>query len=499
MTSKRAKVELDRETAAPARLVAEVYDLLLEAGRKQLEALLAVFVKASSKQALEAVRDEAIKRGAFVAVKQSRYQQCNHAQLDSFFSFLEPIDLRTAEVVCRRWRSACSNSHAGWIAELSRQSEVDERWMREITRRHITPSQLTPVSVRVEPSCYRRNESRLLERHSDHLFDFIGRIPSLQRLDCNYAKNVLHRLHNPALRALNCREAPETVVASPLARTLTELDIACSLAEIHLFCSMPQLARLDAFLIKDDAAISPGSHEFAALTHLSLCAPESVAVLEKLFSNIRMPRLQTLSLSETGFDHTDLAAILASSARLTSLDLQDGVWPRETTAELARLTSLRHLSIGHVGSRTLTDVGQITQLRSLDVSLYLERHAELELNACLASLRKLTQLESLRWHQQHNEHLPAGFLSSLPPSLTSLSLSFVASSSCYEFERTDSELAKCLPRLKTLAIELRKRESHYQAIADAQAAPPLTFDDIKRHALRAMPQLDVQKWNRPSF
>ena len=59
------------DTIASSSLVAEVYDCLLEASRKELELLLAVFVKASSKQALEAVRGEAVKRGVMVLHKPS--------------------------------------------------------------------------------------------------------------------------------------------------------------------------------------------------------------------------------------------------------------------------------------------------------------------------------------------------------------------------------------------------------------------------------------------
>ena len=65
MTSKRVKVpqantsSSTTQEAAPAQLVSEVFDCLLEAGRSELAGLLAVLLKASSKSALEAVRDAA--------------------------------------------------------------------------------------------------------------------------------------------------------------------------------------------------------------------------------------------------------------------------------------------------------------------------------------------------------------------------------------------------------------------------------------------------------
>ena len=62
MTSKRVKVQQANtsvnapQEAAPAQLVSEVFDCLLEAGRSELAGLLAVLLKASSKSALEATR-----------------------------------------------------------------------------------------------------------------------------------------------------------------------------------------------------------------------------------------------------------------------------------------------------------------------------------------------------------------------------------------------------------------------------------------------------------
>ena len=98
MASKRIRHETAAAASAAASpapsLVTEVYDTLMQASRKELAQLLSVFVKASSANVLEKVRSEAAKSGALVATT-SRWQQCSHTMLDSFFSLLDKPDLRT--------------------------------------------------------------------------------------------------------------------------------------------------------------------------------------------------------------------------------------------------------------------------------------------------------------------------------------------------------------------------------------------------------------------
>src|SRR5690349_5079625 len=101
-----SKLPASQAAEAPASLIAEVYDCLMQASRKQLAQLLSVLVKACPASVLEQVRNEAMKTGALVA-SSSRFQQFNHQMLDCFFSFLEERDLYVVEMVCARWRVAC--------------------------------------------------------------------------------------------------------------------------------------------------------------------------------------------------------------------------------------------------------------------------------------------------------------------------------------------------------------------------------------------------------
>ena len=121
------------------------------------------------------MRDEAIKRGVFVPVKHSRYQQCSHTQLDSIFSFLEPTDLRRADAVCRRWRSACVYSNAGWVSALSHWNRAVEHsnFARELTHRRISPLRLTAL---------KRVKVPLQWRETDGVFAAISKLPALTQL-----------------------------------------------------------------------------------------------------------------------------------------------------------------------------------------------------------------------------------------------------------------------------------------------------------------------------
>ena len=232
----------DLTTSALASLAAEVYDLLLESSRKELEALLAVFVKASSKQALEAVRHEAVQCGAFVAVKQSRFQQCNHAQLNSFFSFLEPVDLRTADVVCRRWRSACTHSNAGWRRALSNpQRNVDGWWPRALAQRRIKPTS---------------SAIRIVSRSQDTLA-FVGRVGSLTDVTTHQlvTSQVFKQMKSARLRALSinsqeplCWPLAPLVLTTPFAANLASLRLPCEASALESIVQLPNLTALTIVL-----------------------------------------------------------------------------------------------------------------------------------------------------------------------------------------------------------------------------------------------------------
>src|SRR6185312_11075772 len=121
MTTKRVRVSSTANATfqlAPPALITQLFDCLSQAPHKQLVHLLSVLVKACPASTLQKVRDEAAKIGMLITTS-SRYQQCGHSMLDSFFSFLCVVDLKNVELVCVRWRMACFESGAGWTTALS--------------------------------------------------------------------------------------------------------------------------------------------------------------------------------------------------------------------------------------------------------------------------------------------------------------------------------------------------------------------------------------------
>ena len=447
MTSKRAKIETGSNTAASASLAAEVYDLLLEAGRKELEALLAVFVKASSKQALEAVRGEAIKRGAFVAVKQSRYQQCYHAQLDSFFSFLEPVDLRTADVVCRRWRAASKHSNAGWLSALSRpfRKTATPAWFRAIADRRIVPSQLSVTQL-------------LFEYFSSEL-SFIGQLPSLTELHCHSLDwaNFEIRRHSP-LRSLTVSLTYRSELPSFV--RLLQLPALASLSISFSFAS--HLEHLPIFTARCSSLTSLSLHNG---TRAYATLP---SILTHWFSNVSVPNLRSLTLQRMTLGEAELAAI-ATVSSLTALTLDRlSSWEPETAIlRLSQLHSLCHLTMGFLQPEHLPSIAQLTQLERLDCRF----HFGICIDNPDRPLDKLSRLHTL----SNAYNLVKGALRAMPPSLTSFSAKLAAPEDLPNLD----ELKDCLPNLQTLLT---------------RSTTP-SVEQVQERVRAVRPQLAVLEWS----
>ena len=420
------------QEAAPAQLVSEVFDCLLEAGRSELAGLLAVLLKASSKSALEAVRDAAIKRGVMVAAnsKPSRFQQCSHAQLDSFFSCVEQRDLRVADVVCRRWRSACVYSNAGWISALSRRAIADESWLRELKSRHIAPAKLTDL--------------RVLTVHSDHTraFPVVGKLPRLTELTVlkNLSATQIQQLGSlTTLRKLTVSahklqpdpfdedddgghfDAADLLVAASFAKTLTSLDLSGMSGlpvECRILMSLPSLTSLKTPLFAREEDDLSFEHKITS-TSLTTLDIQGRAGLKNLLEDVRLPALTTL-IAASGFEEEDWPII----AGLTSLTSLRGAHDAPLIEEdLKTISTLTHLTSLKVQLCQLQPLTVFTQLQS--ISLHITSNEQQQATSWQQLLQPLHQLPNLTELELITEREPAtGIFSGLPPSLQSLTLDY---------------------------------------------------------------------------
>lgn len=68
------------------------------------------------------------------------FQLANHSTLSWCFAFLDENELLALERVCRRWRSACRDGNASWLAAFQRRTIVDEAVLSNMSLRRLNPA-----------------------------------------------------------------------------------------------------------------------------------------------------------------------------------------------------------------------------------------------------------------------------------------------------------------------------------------------------------------------
>lgn len=444
MNGKRTRVDGSAFEPAPAALVTEVFDLLLESSRKELAALLSVLVKASGKQALEAVRADAIKRGAYVANKPSRYQQCNHAMLDAFFSWLHRDELRTVDVVCRRWRSATTNSNAGWIAALARVPVVDGKWTRQMLARRLRPSQF-PTLKKLR---FGFNADLSVIRQ-------LPSVTSLHVLGCINDYNttaftaVLQQL---PLRKLtiergSIRKLLEGTALAGLGASLTLVDMTADADGLLAMLKLPKLKRLSISTLTKSYLPSGPAILSASLTDFTIHGDVPSIFITRLLSRAQLPSILRFQL--TSIRDLDSAATGALSAlqTLTSLILPECDWRAHHT-HFTQLVALQRLHIRRMD--TLQELSPLPQLRALCVMpsrLSLLSEADSKDNQ--EFFQALHNMSSIRELQLAGVRLQPGIIPTLPATLTSLTMTSLAKETA-SVETLLKELSNYLPALQEL-------------------------------------------------
>ncbi|PRW57280.1 type I glyceraldehyde-3-phosphate dehydrogenase [Chlorella sorokiniana] len=306
----------------------------------------------------------------------------------------------------------------------------------------------------------------------------LARLPHLARLDLSGCCQTSEATLALALGGLrNLREADLSMCAQLGDATLSLLAASC-----------PQLSRLD--LTSCERFSETGLRQLARLPLRSLILSACCQLTDSCLLAIAegMPRLSCLGLFESGESVTDdgLAHLARLRGSLTALDLGYSCWCHTSPglgALLQHMTALRMLNIGGCEGTTDAVVGVVAQhcrqLRELDVS-----ESQRMTAAGVRQLGALPELQELNlgW----NIRLKDEALDNLPPTLTSLDLSFCG-------ELTDRGLAATgrLPALATLTLRKCNR------ITDQRLTMlPSHFNTIKQglHKLAActsLQQLDL--------
>jgi len=185
-SSKRKRVDKlnSSKSDSPSSSEAQVraFECLMQASKKELGQLLSVLIKASTDVTLAAVETEAVRIGALppVDVKiTSKMQKSTPRQLDWIFSFLGFQDLKAADVVCRRWRSATRDSLAGWLPYFNRRmrDHLSVRLVAQMELRRVSPDRLGAVDLN-------------FRNHIPGVMRFISRLPALRRLSTGQSANL---------------------------------------------------------------------------------------------------------------------------------------------------------------------------------------------------------------------------------------------------------------------------------------------------------------------
>lgn len=394
MASKRSRVTAKAQTVQPPSdsLITEVFDTLAQANRKQLLKLLSVLVKASSASALEQVKAEAVKCGALIKTH-SRFQQCNHSMLDSFFSLLDYRSLQAAETVCRRWRYACIDSGAGWKSVLGFETFTDSKehgafdcskWQSELRRHHLSVAQVRSMRfATIQSSFDVQLFSQLTSLNKLFIlpFDAAGAIES----------KTLHALMSvPNLQQIECDNAVDSVLPSLLCCTnLTTFEYRSAKVATEQLKVLAPLTKLRQLRLRapfaTDLAFLSTQNGFTALLALTFdCKTTIFTELSPLFN---LPSLQYLVFTaERNIQQIAELTKLKMLALTSEVDRDSGLQP------LAKLTNLTYLQLtlkpAFRLASELTFLSNLTSLATLNLDFY-------GLPNC-APLTHLTNLQSLR-------------------------------------------------------------------------------------------------------
>ena len=363
MSTKRRKQEAVAPQAlpqAPAQLVTEVYECLMQASRRQLATLLATLVKSCSAAQLERVRDEATTSGALLpkSATPSRLQTATHGQLELVFGWLAKGDLFTAECVCARWRAACRDSGAGWRQWLTRNGR-HPRWLPLLQMRRIRPESLSGL------------------RHAEcaHLGDE-GLVRTLVRLP---ALTELHLSSRADLR-------PEDAALLQQLRGLRTVRFAHA-SQARLLLDSPCSASWESLRVDDSVFAST----------LDMLPTEAMPKLRELTLDLRHARL-AVSQWERLRESTQLRALRLTHQRPDGVTLEE-----EFVESLARLTQLETLQLPDVevaDESVLQPLGRLTRLTALtlgQVEVAVSPCKYLTTSGCqfLSRLTRLTRLQAV--------------------------------------------------------------------------------------------------------
>jgi len=471
MANKRTRApEATQAAAAPASLVTEVFDCLMQASRKELAQLLTVLVKASSAIVLEQVRDVAVNSGALVATS-SRFQRCSYTLLDSFFSFLDEKDLRTSDVVCRRWRFAQSDSGAGWKTALSADPiNLSATWMRQLVRRRIAPESLSKL------------HSVTISRESAAVLSSFKKLPRLRSLHISSPihQDFVTMLSTLPIKKVSLSASTEStsmvqtlkhLVSSNLAKTIRNLDCADAISNK----SAKALAKMTA--LRYLRVVEP-EDRYLALPTLSSVHTLHLVGLSELRTGERLvsscPALTDLTISRSSLSPLDINAIAALPA-LTALKLGE-----ETTINLhstsllplANLTNLVTLKMDfmhddiRLTASSLQFLSALVQLTDLDVRTARLSDNDLKLFAPLTKLREVALIDV-------TEFTGSGLaVFSNAPSLQSLCLLF-----CHDLTPPGVEAIRSLTHLRRLTWLMGSSKTLANEFAALRNAMPALIID----------------------
>lgn len=372
------------------QLAAMAYKILMESSRKHLSHLLCVLLESVEQAALERMCFEAQKIGAHhLPPRNAPFQTCSHARLDGVFCYLTIKDLRAAEIVCRTWRAACRDGHAGWTTALATDVRyIDDDWVRECQRRQLIamPKHMT---VRKPTKWIMAQVARNTKLESlafgDELpflcaFSLVSHLPRLTHISFppNYRYNFS-----------NCSDALRELADLPLANQLTALsniDRPSSASLELLNDKFPALVHLDFHQLNGNNQIAR-ANEFSRLKTVAVHQVYDQSVVNRIsgWSN-----LTSLTL-ETTYQWMNIGPVCQHLTNLTTLILKGEDIAGSVDNLASRLTQLRTLRL----TNQLSD----KDTNALRLLVNLER---LELDLCddswckqIKNLPELPRLEVL--------------------------------------------------------------------------------------------------------